>query len=279
MASIRKKLATNVNDSKNTRMDIAGAGVMANWRPDELAHISRFCKIGQIIMQEAKRLDRPVDCLESGCGEVWVLRYLYKAFVSKKAEIVNSYVGVDIDPACLDDWWVNDNLPVTDHKWFQTMTGNKGRIDIQDLTLEPDFKVEDESMDVFWTTEVIEHMKPECIEPWIKSAHDKLRQGGIAYVSTPNHDGSNDQLPKDHFYEWGFEELKTLLTKHFELVDVKGVFTQMNNFKKNHRANMRWSQQVVDDIEARFDKNWARVILATAYPETSNNCAWILRKK
>ena len=53
----------------------------------------------------------------------------------------------------------------------------------------------------------------------------------------------------------------------------------MNNFKKNHRANMRWSQEVVDDIEARFDKNWARVILATAYPETSNNCAWILRKK
>ena len=122
-------------------------------------------------------------------------------------------------------------------------------------------------------------MKPECIEPWIKSAYDKLRQGGIAYVSTPNHDGSNDQLPKDHFYEWGFEELKTLLTKYFDLVDVKGVFTQMNNFKKNHRANMRWSQQVVDDIEARFDKNWARVILATAYPETSNNCAWILRKK
>ena len=34
MASIRKKLAQNVNDSKNTRMEIAGAGVMDNWRPD-----------------------------------------------------------------------------------------------------------------------------------------------------------------------------------------------------------------------------------------------------
>jgi len=279
MASIRRKLAVNANDSKNTRMDIAMAGVLANWRTDELAHISRFCKIGQLIMKRSKELGRPVDCLESGCGEVWVLRYLYKAFVSKKAEIVNSYVGVDIDPACLDDWWTQEDSPVTEQRWFKTMTGGTGRIDLQDLTLDPEFKVEDESMDIFWTTEVIEHMGREYIEPWIKNAARKLRPEGIAYVSTPNHDGSNDQLPKDHFYEWGFEELKELLEKYFIIEDVKGVFTQMNNFKRNHRANLRWPQHVIDDIEARFDNHWARVILATAYPETSNNCAWVLRKK
>jgi len=68
MASIRKKLAVNANNSKNTRMDIASAGTLANWRPDELAHISRFCKMGQIIMGRAKQLGRPVDILEIGCG-------------------------------------------------------------------------------------------------------------------------------------------------------------------------------------------------------------------
>ena len=109
-------------------MDIAGAGTLANWRPDELAHISRFCKMGQIIMGRAKQLGRPVDILEIGCGEIWTLRYLYKAFVSRKSEIVNSYTGMDIDPACLEDWWVDDNLPVTEHKWFKTMSGEKGRI-------------------------------------------------------------------------------------------------------------------------------------------------------
>ena len=137
MASIRRKLAVNANNSKNTRMDIASAGTLANWRPDELAHISRYCKMGQLIMSRAKKLDRPVDVLEIGCGEVWTLRYLYKAFVSRKAEIVNSYTGIDIDPACLEDWWVDDDLPVTEHKWFQTMSGNKGRIFLQDLTVEP----------------------------------------------------------------------------------------------------------------------------------------------
>jgi len=45
MSSIRKKLLVNENDSKNTRMDIASAGVLANWRPDELAHMSRFDKL------------------------------------------------------------------------------------------------------------------------------------------------------------------------------------------------------------------------------------------
>ena len=260
-------------------MDIASAGTLANWRPDELAHISRFCKMGQIIMGRAKQLGRPVDILEIGCGEIWTLRYLYKAFVSRKSEIVNSYTGMDIDPACLEDWWVDDNLPVTEHKWFQTMSGEKGRVVLQDLTIDPEPPVEDESIDVFMTTEVIEHMGREFIEPWIEAASRKLRTGGVAYVSTPNHDGSNDILPKDHVYEWGYQELKELLEKYFVIERHYGTFTQMNNFKNNHRATARWPQHVIDDIQGRFDKHWQRVILATAYPETANNVNWIMRKK
>ena len=235
--------------------------------------------MGQLIMDKAKQLSRPVDILEIGCGEVWTLRYLYKAFVSKKEEIVNSYTGLDIDPACLVDWWVDDDLSVTEHQWFKTMTGGKGRIVLQDLTTNPEPPVEDESQDVFLTTEVIEHMGREFIEPWIEASWRKLRPNGIAYISTPNHDGSNDKLPKDHVYEWGYEELKSLLTKYYTIEAHYGTFTQMNNFKKGHRTNLRWDQSVIDAIQGRFDKNWSRVILATVYPETSNNVNWILRKK
>ena len=66
----------------------------------------------------------------------------------------------------------------------------------------------DNSIDFFWTTEVIEHMGREFIAPWLDDANRVLRPGGLIYVSTPNHDGSNDKLPEDHVYEWGFEELK-----------------------------------------------------------------------
>ena len=72
---------------------------------------------------------------------------------------------------------------------------------------------------------------------------------------------------------------KDLLEKHFVLERHYGTFTQSHNFNKNHRANMRWSQNVIDDIKNRFDKHWQRVILATAYPETANNVNWHLRKK
>ena len=57
---------------------------------------------------------------------------------------------------------------------------------------------EDESIDVFWSTEVIEHMKPDFVPRWLNEADRVLRPGGLVYISTPNHDGSNDKLPEDH---------------------------------------------------------------------------------
>lgn len=276
MASIRKKLLENLNDSKNTRMDIAGAGIQANWRPDELAHISRYCKITDLIIEEARRLGRPVDLLEAGCGQVWVLRYLYKAHVIKKSDVVRSYLGVDIDPACLTDIWSDD--PVADAQWFKTTT-TKGRLDIQDLTVNPTFERKNGTVDVAWTTEVIEHMLPDRVEAWIKDMARCLRKGGLAYVSTPNCDGSREKLPKDHVYEWGFAELKALLERYFTIESHLGVFIQMNRFEKVQKVQKRWPAELLTAIQTRFDNHWQRVILAAPYPEVSNNVAWVLRKR
>ena len=69
-------------------MDIASAGVLANWRPDEIAHMSRFDNIASMCIEEAKRLGRPLDTFEVGCGECWTLRNLYKAYVIKKSDVI-----------------------------------------------------------------------------------------------------------------------------------------------------------------------------------------------
>ena len=65
MASIRKTLEENINDSKNTRMDIAGGNMLGNWRPDEIAHMTRYDKLSSLCIEEAKNLNRPIHVLES----------------------------------------------------------------------------------------------------------------------------------------------------------------------------------------------------------------------
>lgn len=277
MSSVRRKLRPeqNVNDSKNTRMDVAGP--LASWKPDEIGHITRYTKIADMIIKEAKRLGRPLDLLEAGCGNIWVLRHIYKSIVIKKSDVVASYLGVDIDPAVLDEFpgWPSYDS-VNDSAWLKTFNG---QVIIQDLTTHPDFPTEGDSIDFFWTTEVIEHMGPQFVEPWLADAHARLRSKGLAYISTPNHDGSNDKLPEDHVYEWGHNELRNLLEIYFDIVDVHGVFTQMRNFERAHAMHKRWPPHVVEDIKRRFSPEFQRVILATAYPETSNNAAFVLRKK
>lgn len=75
-------------------------------------------------------------------------------------------------------------------------------------------------------------MGREFIAAWLDDAARVMRPNALAFVSTPNHDGSNDKLPEDHVYEWGFQELKEELERNFEIVDVTGTFIQLPNLKK-----------------------------------------------
>jgi len=279
MSSIRRKLTVNENDSKNTRMNIASAGVLANWRPDELAHMSRFDKIATLCIEEAKRLERPIDGFEVGCGECWTLRNLYKAYVIKKSDVIRSYYGYDIDPACEleNPFWSNAGGLLKDSTWFKNFNGE---IRIQDLTVNPVFDLEDQSVDFFWSTEVIEHMGREFVPAWLDDVARVMRKGALGYVSTPNHDGSNDKLPEDHVYEWGFEELKEELERNFIIESVVGTFIQIPKLRKALREDPNgWTPEQYMMMEQRYGRQFLRMTSAVFYPEVANNCAWVLRKK
>ena len=279
MSSIRRKLTVNENDSKNTRMDIASAGVLANWRPDELAHMSRFDKIATLCIEEAKRLERPIDGFEVGCGECWTLRNLYKAYVIKKSDVIRSYYGYDIDPACEleNPFWSNAGGLLKDSTWFKNFNGE---IRIQDLTVNPVFDLEDQSVDFFWSTEVIEHMGREFVPAGLVDVARVMRKGALGYVSTPNHDGSNDKLPEDHVYEWGFLELKEELERNFIIESVVGTFIQIPKLRKALREDPNgWTADQYEMLEQRYGRQFLRMAAAVFYPEVANNCAWVLRKK
>ena len=280
MPSIRKKLTAeqNPNECKNTRMNISHAGVFANFRPDEIAHMSRYEKIASYLVDDAKRKGRPLDTLEIGCGEVWVLRTLYKSFVVKKSDVVASYWGYDIDPASFQEirYWSGDGCDLEDTTWIKNFNAT---LEIKDVSVDPTLPHEDESIDVAWSTEVIEHMPREAVEPWIAELSRVLRKDGTVFISTPNHDGSNDKLPEDHIYEWGYEELKDLLEKYFKLESVVGVFTQMRGFDASQKLKQIWTPEQITMLKERFGRQFLRVVAATFYPETANNCFWRLSKK
>ena len=260
-------------------MNIASAGVLANWRPDELAHMSRFDKIATLCIEEARYLDRPIDSFEVGCGECWTLRNLYKAYVIKKSDVIRSYYGYDIDPACEleNPFWSNAGGLLKDSTWFKNFNGE---IRIQDLTVNPVFDLEDESIDFFWSTEVIEHMGREFVPAWLDDVARVMRKGALGYVSTPNHDGSNDKLPEDHVYEWGFQELKEELERNFVIESVVGTFIQIPKLRKALREDPNgWTPEQYKMMEQRYGRQFLRMTSAVFYPEVANNCAWVLRKK
>jgi SAM-dependent methyltransferase len=194
---------------------------------------------------------------------------LYKAHVCKKAEVIASYTGVDID----------DGMLAKQLQQFKAIINIfNGRLLVQDVTVNPVFPCESNSIDFAYSTEVIEHMKPEFVSAWLDDMDRCLRPGGLIYISTPNHDGSNDKLPEDHVYEWGFEELRTELEKRWRLVACTGTFIQLNNFKRANAVKELIPQELLKIYEERFDNFWLRIVLAAPYPEVSNNVAWILRK-
>lgn len=266
MPSIRKKLAENVNDSKNTRLNIGLALQQMDLRADYLAHMSRYCKIAELMVNESRGLKRPLKVFEAGCGELWPLRYLYKALIVTKSTVISEYHGYDIEPY----------FELQENGWFKIFNSV---LHAQDLTVDPVFSHEDSSMDIFITTEVIEHMKPEFVPNWIMDAARCLSANGLAFISTPNSDGSNDKLPLDHVYEWGYAELENLLSKYFDIKQRYGTFIQLPHFRRAQAMWRKWESNLLLDMEGRFDNNWLRVILAAPYPEVANNVTWICRKK
>ena len=126
---------------------------------------------------------------------------------------------------------------------------------------------------------------PKLLNIWDDAAR-VIRPNGLAFVSTPNHDGSNDKLPEDHVYEWGFQELKEELERNFEIVDVTGTFIQLPNLKKAMKKDAEgehewngWTPKQFNKLQNRYGRQFLRVVAATFYPEVANNCSWVLRKK
>lgn len=253
MASERNKIERNVNGSKNTRMNIDHASQTFAFRKDEIMHIGRYFSGAQTIVDLAKELDRPLRVLDIGCGELCTARLLYHSYQEKKSDIIEVYQGIDIDDKMVERFTQENAL------MLKTMNAD---IMIQDLTETPDIEVEDNFYDVIICYEFLEHINPEFAPAILEEAYRVLNPEGIALFSTPNSNGSNSKLPKDHFYEYSYEEcIQMFEDAEFEVVDTVGVCINSSKLPKEEKVRLA---DEFDRAYTAFGRNsaFASVVIA-----------------
>lgn len=252
MPSERHKIKSNVNSSKNTRMNLDNSTENMDYRKDEFMHLGRYFKACQTMIDMSKELGRPVRVLDLGCGEIFIPRTLYKSFIVKKSDVLEKYIGVDIDDLMLD---------VIKSKYATMMKTMGVKVVCQDLTTNCHFKVRDGYFDIVTWYENIEHMKPQFIEPIMEEVHRVLSPDGVLLCSTPNSIGSNEKLPKDHVYEWSYDDLLKLMSKYFNQIDTYGVGL---NVSKMPTEYLQKHKKSFDRIQVVFGRNTAFSCVAAA---------------
>lgn len=252
MPSERYKISQNVNDSKNTRMNLDASAKNMDYRKDEFMHLGRYFKACQTMIDMSKELGRPVKVLDLGCGEIFIPRVLYKSFLVKKSDVLGKYIGIDIDDVMLNRI-KND---------YETMMKTMNvKVICQDLTANCHFKVDDGYFDIVCWYENIEHVKSQFIEPIMAEVARVLSPEGVLLCSTPNSLGSNDKLPKDHVYEWSYDDLLGLMSKYFNTVDTYGVGL---NVSKMPAKYLEKNKKLFDRIQQVFGRNTAFSCVAAA---------------
>lgn len=271
MPSQRNNLGEfNVNDSKNTRMEMDRSLQVLDIRKDEIMHMFRYQNGAKTIIDLAKQLGRPIRVLDIGCGEMNTARMLYHSFIEKKADVVSQYIGVDIDYQMIEK---------ANEKYGKAYAKCSAEFLQKDLTVDPHLDFEDGHFDLIICFEFLEHIKTQFAPAILKEAFRVLRKGGTALFSTPNSNGSNAVLPKDHVYEYSYQELMTMFpSAGFKVEDTVGVCINVSKIPKDELEDY---ESEVAKVYAAFGNNTAASSVALAplfSPEYCKNVLYRLSK-
>lgn len=253
MSSQRNNLGEfNTHGSKNTRIDFAKQQNNMDYRKDEIMHIGRYWNGAKTIIELSSRLGRPIRVLDIGCGEMNTAKMLYSAVVVKKSEIIEKYIGVDID-------YIMAEKARESFKGYKTLNAE---FLIQDMTVDSHLPFEDEHFDSIICFEFMEHIQPEFLPSVLREAKRLLNKNGVALFSTPNSNGSNVKLPKDHIYEYSYEECMNLFEQAgFKVTDAKGVCINITKIPAEEKKRL---QPILNRFYSAFGKNTPFASVASA---------------
>lgn len=258
--SERFKATLNVNDSKNTRLPIGEEFANYRFGRDALAHVSRYLWICEQLVKQAKKRGRPLQILDVGCGDVYVARVLQASMRVPKKDVVERYVGFDLDDRSLT-------------RTAKTMPRSFA-IDLVcgDVTTRDLEQFEEGEFDVLVCTEVLEHIKPEFV-PMVLRTFSALAP--LAFISTPNFAGGSGRLPKDHVQEWDAEDLAVELERAgYRIVLEIGTFCQLKNAEALAQADP-FVANVFEELKGKLDRHLLSLVMARFLGRAAQNVLYV----
>lgn len=160
-----------------------------------------------------------VNLLDIGCSKATFLHFWKNQFNPIWKPSLN-YVGIDIRDKAIE---------------YSKAAFPKAQFHNIDITKEE--LPTDKQFDTVFLMEIIEHIPIEDGHKILDKVHSLLTDNGTMIVSSPNPKKEFGQMltnPGDHVFEYSFDEMVELLTKHnFEIEDVSGWFGRGKYIKAN----------------------------------------------
>jgi 2-polyprenyl-3-methyl-5-hydroxy-6-metoxy-1,4-benzoquinol methylase len=230
---------------------------------DQFAHYLRWTHI----LKVAKIGEKIVDF---GCGKGNLLEVLYRNRF--KCE---QFIGIDIRKQTIQQ--ASEKFKNVEWAKFldEDLILNTGNTDFSQ------FKA-----DKVCSFEVIEHVGKQNGDKFCENFLACGNENALYYLSTPNFD-ENVGAAGNHTYdsgdgrgvdvqEFGHEELKSLLLKHFDIVEYFGTFASERDYKPFMNE---WQTQMFNSLKEYYDSNLVSNIMAPMFPAQSRNTLWVLKRK
>lgn len=125
--------------------------------------------------------------------------------------------------------------------------------------------------DIITSFEFVEHVPENDVEPFLVRVKNIMDKYSSFYLSTPCFDGV--RKAENHVKEWYYQELKDLLSKHFNIENHWGTFISQKDLEPemNDVFGNAW-----DRLREYYGSETLAILYAPLFPSKSRNCIWQL---
>lgn len=215
-----------------------------------------------------------VSVLDIGCSSGRLLQVQQTMTRSPGTKKIK-YVGVDMRDSSLKKVlnFANENL--------SKEAAERVSVEASNITEQKECKYllkKYGSFDVIVLFEVFEHLPMGSQENVLKYIDRLLAKDGIFLLSTPVHYVEEDMYwPNDHEKEFMFEELKQILERNFDIINICGNHVDANKLKQTLEGKEKELYKQLLSVS----KNgvWLNEIFGSVYKECCKGCIFVCKKK